>query len=148
MNLDTLTSLLWWVVIGGLFFWMMRRGGCGMMAHGHGGTHGAEPSEPPSTRRVDQDGRSTVMSRLDGKVLGAAMGMFLAIAYVTCVAYDLVFHQTMYRVWTGLLPGFVWISWESFFLGLAETLVFGLFFGLIFAPLYNFFLVKVWRYAP
>jgi YHS domain-containing protein len=37
MNIDTLKSLLWWLFIGVFFFWMMRRGGCGMMAHGHGG---------------------------------------------------------------------------------------------------------------
>ncbi len=88
------------------------------------------------------------MTRLDGKVLGAAMGAFLALAYVTCVAYDLVFQQTMYRAWIALLPGFAWISWGSFLLGLLETAVYGLFFGLVFAPLYNFFLTKVWRYAP
>lgn len=29
-------SLLWWVGIGLLFFWMMSRGGCGMGGHGHG----------------------------------------------------------------------------------------------------------------
>jgi YHS domain-containing protein len=36
MNLDTIKSLVWWLVIGALFFWMMRRGGCGMMAVGPG----------------------------------------------------------------------------------------------------------------
>ncbi len=87
------------------------------------------------------------MSRLDGKVLGAAMSSFLAIAYLCCVLYDLLFNQSMYQVWTGLLPGFAWISWGSFLLGLLETIVYGCFFGLVFAPLYNFFLVKVWRYA-
>ena len=88
------------------------------------------------------------MTRLDGKVLGAAMGAFLALAYVACVAYDLAFGQTMYRAWAMLLPGFTWISLGSFCLGLVETIVYGVFFGLVFAPLYNFFLVKVWRYAP
>jgi hypothetical protein len=88
------------------------------------------------------------MSRLDGKVLGAAMGSFLALAYVACVAYDLIFGQTMYRTWIALLPGFTWLSFGTFCLGLIETFVYGLFFGLVFAPLYNFFLVKVWRYAP
>ncbi|MEO8218918.1 MAG: DUF5676 family membrane protein [Acidobacteriota bacterium] len=88
------------------------------------------------------------MTRLDGKVLGAAMGSFLAIAYVTCVIYDIVFHQTMYRAWVAFLPGFVWLSWGSFFLGLVEVTAYGVFFGLVFAPLYNFFLVKVRRYAP
>jgi len=28
-------SLLWWVGIGLLFFWMMSRGGCGMGGHSH-----------------------------------------------------------------------------------------------------------------
>ena len=88
------------------------------------------------------------MTRLDGKVLGTAMGTFLAMFYIVCVSFDLVFGQTMYRTWVSLLPGFTWISWGSFLLGLVETLFYGLFFGLVFAPLYNFFLVKVWRYAP
>ena len=88
------------------------------------------------------------MTRLDGKVLGAAMGAFLAFGYILCVVYDLVFDQTMYRAWTAMLPGFTWLSWTSFCLGLLETIVYGVFFGLVFAPLYNFFLVKVWRYAP
>ena len=42
MNIDTLKSLLWWAAIGIFFFWMMRRGGCGSMAHGHG--HGGTRS--------------------------------------------------------------------------------------------------------
>lgn len=88
------------------------------------------------------------MTRLDGKVLGAAMATFFALAYVLCVVFDLVFDQTMYRVWIALLPGVTWISWGSFCLGLVEVAVYGLFFGLVFAPLYNFFLTKVWRYAP
>lgn len=88
------------------------------------------------------------MSRLDGKVLGAAAASFLALGYVLCVAYDLLFRQAMYRAWTALLPGFVWLSPGSFVLGLLEVIVYGFFFGLVFAPLYNFYLVKVWKYAP
>ena len=88
------------------------------------------------------------MNRLDGKVLGAAMAAFLAFAYILCIVHDLVFGNAMYRAWMGLLPGFSWISVPSFCLGLLETIVYGLFFGLVFAPLYNFFLTKVWRYAP
>jgi hypothetical protein len=86
--------------------------------------------------------------RLDWKVLGSAAGCFLAINYVVCVVYDLLFGAQMYRVWVSLLPGFHWISWGSFILGLIEVLVYGVFFGLVFAPLYNFFLVKVWKHAP
>ena len=83
--------------------------------------------------------------RLDWKVLGFAMGSFLSISYVLCVAYDIIFSQRMYESWIMLLPGFVWISWGSFFLGLVETFFYGIYFGLVFAPLYNFFLIKVWK---
>lgn len=41
--------------------------------------------------------------------------------------------------WLKLLPGFTWISWPSFFLGLIETFGYGIYFGLVFVPLYNFF---------
>lgn len=48
--------------------------------------------------------------RLDWKVLGSAMGRFLAISYVLCVTYDLLFGAQMYRAWVDLLPGFQWPS--------------------------------------
>lgn len=83
--------------------------------------------------------------RLDGKVLGSALGSTLALFYVACVAYDVMFSQEMFRVWAPLLPGFTWISWGSFTVGLLEVLVYGVIFGLLFAPFYNFFLVKVWK---
>lgn len=83
--------------------------------------------------------------RLDWRVLGSAMACFLAISYVICVSYCLLFDAQMYRAWADLLPGFRWISWGSFVLGLFETIGYGLFFGLVFAPLYNFFLGKVWN---
>lgn len=83
--------------------------------------------------------------RLNWKVLGSAMGCFLAINYVVCVGYCLLFDAQMYRAWVDLLPGFHWLSWGSFLLGLIETIAYGVFFGAVFAPLYNFFLEKVWR---
>lgn len=85
--------------------------------------------------------------RLDWKVIGAATACTLAIGYVACVAYDLLFAREMYRAWMALLPGFHWLSLGSFALGLAEVLVYGIFFGLLYAPLYNFFLVKVSKHA-
>lgn len=79
------------------------------------------------------------MGRLDWRVVGISMGLFLTVSYVICVAYDLLFGQQMYQAWLGLLPGFAWISWSSFFLGLIETFLYGVYFGLVFVPLYNFF---------
>jgi YHS domain-containing protein len=45
VNLDTLKTVLWWLILGGVFFWMMRRGGCGMMAHDHGGRRGSDAGD-------------------------------------------------------------------------------------------------------
>jgi len=79
------------------------------------------------------------MGRLHWRDVGLAMGSFLAVTYVFCVAYDLAFDQRMYEVWFKLLPGFTWLTWGSFFLGLVETFLYGIYFGLVFVPLYNFF---------
>lgn len=84
--------------------------------------------------------------RLDWKVVGSAVATTLAIGYIVCVAYDLIFGQEMYRSWVMLLPGFHWLSWGSFALGLLEVLVYGVFVGLVFAPSYNFFLVRIWNH--
>jgi len=84
--------------------------------------------------------------RLDWKVVGPALAGSLAIGYVLCVIYDLAFGKAMYRAWIDLLPGVHWLSWGNFLLGLVETIGYGIFFGLIYAPLYNFFLVKVWKH--
>lgn len=79
------------------------------------------------------------MGRLYWRDVGLAMGSFLAITYVFCVAYDLAFSQRMYEVWLKLLPGFTWLTWQSFLLGLLESFLYGIYFGLVFVPLYNFF---------
>jgi hypothetical protein len=45
----------------------------------------------------------------------------------------------MYEAWLKLLPGFTWITWQSFLIGLLESFLYGIYFGLVFVPLYNFF---------
>jgi hypothetical protein len=71
---------------------------------------------------------------------GHAMSLFLAITFVLCVGFDLAFPQrAMYQSWQALLPGFRWISWSSFVLGLVESYGYGWYFALIWVPLYNVF---------
>lgn len=79
------------------------------------------------------------MARLYWRDVGLAMGSFLAITYVICVGSDLVFDRHMYEAWLKLLPGFTWLTWPSFFLGLIESFLYGIYFGLVFTPLYNYF---------
>lgn len=78
-------------------------------------------------------------NKLDWRVVGLATGSFLAVSYVLCVAYDLAFDQRMYEAWLKLLPGFTWLTWQSFLLGLVEAFLYGIYFSWVFVPLYNVF---------
>lgn len=70
--------------------------------------------------------------------VGHATSLFLAISFTLCVAFDLIFPQhQMYPVWQRLLPGFEWISFGSYVLGLAESYAYGWYLALIWVPLYN-----------
>jgi hypothetical protein len=72
--------------------------------------------------------------------VGHASSLFFAITFSLCVAFDLLLPDfAMYQVWLKLLPGFEWLSWSSFFLGLAESYGYGWFLALIWTPLYNLF---------
>jgi hypothetical protein len=76
----------------------------------------------------------------DWRVLGLALGSFFAITFALCVAFDLVFPgQAMYHAWLKLFPGFMWLTWWSFLLGLVESVAYGLYVALVFCPLYNTF---------
>ncbi len=75
--------------------------------------------------------------------LGTSLGSFFALTFVLCVLFDLWFPTlAMNPVWSPLLPGFTWISWTSFSLGLVETFAYGWYIALVFAPLYNFFATR------
>ena len=70
--------------------------------------------------------------------VGHATSLFLAITFVLCVGFDLAFPaHTMYQSWQHLLPGFQWISWRSFLLGLVESYGYGWYATLIWVPIYN-----------
>jgi hypothetical protein len=72
--------------------------------------------------------------------VGHATGLTLALAFALCVGFDLLFPGlAMYQAWQQLLPGFTWLSWSSFVLGLAESYGYGWFFALIWTPLFNLF---------
>jgi uncharacterized protein DUF5676 len=102
--------------------------------------------------------RSRAGTRLPGRMvplvpvvsLGMSLGSFIALTFVLCVLFDLWFPDlAMNPVWAKLLPGFTWISWPSFFLGLIESFGYGWYIALIFGPLFNFFATRATsRQAP
>jgi hypothetical protein len=82
-------------------------------------------------------------ARIPVVALGMSLGLFLAVTYTLCVLFDLWFPgQAMYETWLRLLPGFTWLSWPSFFLGLAESFAYGWYVALIFVPFFNFFAAR------
>ncbi len=75
--------------------------------------------------------------------LAMSLSLFLAITYVLCVGFDLIFPaQAMHANWERLLPGFTWLTWPGFVLGLIESYAYGWYVALIFGPLYNFFVMQ------
>lgn len=76
--------------------------------------------------------------------LGLSLGCFFAITFALCVGFDLLFPgQAMHQTWLPLLPGFRWLTWPSFLLGLVESFAYGWYVALIFGPLFNAF--TKWR---
>lgn len=75
-----------------------------------------------------------------------SLGLFLAISYLLCILFYLLFPESVinHAMLSLFLPGFRLLTWPSFFLGLAEVFVFGWYIGLVFGPLYNFFATR-WR---
>jgi len=77
--------------------------------------------------------------------VGHATSMVLAISFTLCVGFDILFPQyAMFESWQKLLPGFEWISWSSFFLGLIESYGYGWYFSLIWVPIYNAAIARVY----
>ena len=75
-----------------------------------------------------------------------ALSLFLMVSYVICVlGYLLLPGLPINHAALALfLPGFVLLTWSSFFLGLVESFLWGWYVALIFGPLYNFFALR-WR---
>ena len=80
------------------------------------------------------------MDRLNIKVVASSLGVLLAVIYILCVLFDLLWPvYEMRRVWSLLLPGFTWLTPSSFLLGLIESFIWGLLVGIIFVSIYNYF---------
>lgn len=107
--------------------------------------HMAEPQFERTTRRIGTPLVSAPALMIPVLAFGMSLGLFLAITYTLCVGFDLLFPgQAMYRTWLRFLPGFDWLSWPSFLLGLVESFGYGLYVALVFGPLFNLF-ARWWR---
>lgn len=73
------------------------------------------------------------------KPLALSLATFLAIAYLACLALALIVpNRGLHTPWLQFFPGFAW-TWQGIAVGLAESIIYGLAAGAVFAPIYNFF---------
>ena len=73
--------------------------------------------------------------------VGHALSLFLAITFTICIAWGLVTPPSMHmhEAWEMVMPGFHWISFPAFLIGLVWAYAFGWYTALLFVPLFNFF---------
>ncbi|MES2255570.1 MAG: DUF5676 family membrane protein [Pseudomonadota bacterium] len=75
---------------------------------------------------------------------GMGLSGFFAISFVLCVLGYLFFPglPIAHSALSIVLPGFTLLSWSSFLLGFVESLGWGWYVALVFAPLFNFFATR------
>ena len=73
--------------------------------------------------------------------LGNSLSTLLAISYLLCIGFGLLAPQDMrmHEAWAPLLPGFEWLTWSGFTVGLVETYLYGWYVAVLFVPLYRWF---------
>jgi len=81
------------------------------------------------------------MASLSIKRLGLSLSTFFAISYVICIMGYLIMPDFLvqHEALAIFLPGFKFLSWQSYFLGLIESFAWGWYIAAVFVPLYNFF---------
>lgn len=86
---------------------------------------------------------------LDTKVWFWSLGFTGTISFALCVLWGLVTPETlhMHEFLETVLPGFRWLTFASFLLGLLESFLWGAYLAVVFVPIHNF-LHRRWVRIP
>jgi len=78
---------------------------------------------------------------LNIKVTTLSLGTVTAFSFILCIIYGLITPQSvhMHQFLENVLPAFKWLTFGGFLLGLIESFLWGVYAGLVFVPVYNFF---------
>jgi hypothetical protein len=82
------------------------------------------------------------MKRLTIRGTAISLGLFFDVSFVFCVLWGLAvpqFHAKGIPVLEAILPGFTWLTPQSFVLGLVWSALLGVYVAVIFVPLFNYF---------
>jgi len=84
------------------------------------------------------------MNELNIRVLTWSLATFTVFTYLVCVIYGLIVPESFHMVQflEIALPGFKWLTVGSFLIGLIESFLYGVYAGLVYAPIYNFYTRK------
>lgn len=76
---------------------------------------------------------------LNTRLIAWTLALFTTASYLLCVVYGLVTPESihMHTFLETVLPGFTWISFGSFLIGLAESFLWGAYVGIVFPLIYN-----------
>ena len=81
------------------------------------------------------------MTRLSIRGTAISLGLFFDVSFVLCILWGLLLPESfrMVAFLEAVLPGFVWLTPASFFLGLVGGLLYGVYVAVVFVPLFNYF---------
>ena len=76
---------------------------------------------------------------LNIKIVSWALGLSSAVSFTVCVLWGLITPQSlhMHVFLEQILPGFTWLTWWGFVLGLVESFLFGVYAAIVYVPIYN-----------
>ena len=76
---------------------------------------------------------------LNLKVVAWSLGALTAISFVLCIIYGLIVPRSMHmpEVLEMILPGFRWLTFLGFCIGLIESFLYGAYAALAFVPIHN-----------
>jgi hypothetical protein len=81
------------------------------------------------------------MNQLNIRVVTWSLAVFTLISYLLCIVYGMIAPASLHMVQflEIVLPGFKWLTPLGFIIGLVESFLYGVYIGLVFTPIYNFF---------
>ena len=86
---------------------------------------------------------------LNIRVVTWSLGTFTLFSYLVCIAYGLIVPASlhMHQFLEITLPGFTWLTFWGFLIGVVESFLYGVYGGLVYTPIYNFFYTRWGGYS-
>jgi hypothetical protein len=83
--------------------------------------------------------QTQTMPALQVRTIGISLTVFFVFSFVLCVLGGILFPgMIVHRMLDLLLPGFEWLSWRSFLVGLVGSVGWAWYIALVLVPIYNF----------